>query len=114
EEAKKYKEASSNLPKKGCPKRESLCMQLLEKFKTRLLTTKERKNSEESEEKEGNTSSDWLSHHLQCQKEETILAKDANLRNEEDWYDIYDPRNPINKRRREEGLEKNAKKPRVK
>lgn len=57
---------------------------------------------------------DWLSHQMHCQKEEEqILAKDANLRNEEDWYDIYDPRNPINKRRREEGLEKVPKKSRV-
>lgn len=30
-------------------------------------------------------------------------AKDANMRDvSEDWYDIYDPRNPMNQRRREE------------
>ncbi|CAG2101793.1 unnamed protein product, partial [Medioppia subpectinata] len=110
EEAKKYKEAACSLPKKG-QNRESLCLSLLEKFKTRLLTTKERTESEESEVKDD---ADWLSHRLTCQKDENKLAKDANLRNEEDWYDIYDPRNPINKRRREEGLEKGAKKPRVK
>ncbi len=31
-----------------------------------------------------------------------VLAKDANMQNE-DTFDIYDPRNPLNKRRRGEG-----------
>ena len=31
-----------------------------------------------------------------------MVAKDANVQNE-DTFDIYDPRNPLNKRRREEG-----------
>ena len=30
-----------------------------------------------------------------------VVAKDASIQNE-DTFDIYDPRNPINKRRREE------------
>lgn len=52
-------------------------------------------------------------HRFTCQKdEETVLAKDANLRNEEDWYDIYDPRNPINKRRREASEMNESKKKR--
>jgi len=29
-----------------------------------------------------------------------VLARDANTK-EDNWYDITDPRNPINKRRRE-------------
>ena len=86
---------------------------MLEKFKSRLLSTRERKVSEKEEE-EVKREDDWLSHEMHCQKEEQlILAKDANLRNEEDWYDIYDPRNPINKRRREEGLDNVPKKGRV-
>lgn len=36
------------------------------------------------------------------EEERLVVAKDANVRNE-DSFDIYDPRNPINKRRREEG-----------
>ena len=32
-----------------------------------------------------------------------MVAKDANVQNE-DTFDIYDPRNPINKRRRDEGV----------
>lgn len=33
-------------------------------------------------------------------EENATLAKDANTKSD-DWYEIYDPRNPINKRRRE-------------
>ena len=88
---------------------------MLNKFKSRLLSTRERKLSENEEEKEEKREDDWLLHQMHCQKEEElVLAKDANLRNEEDWYDIYDPRNPINKRRREEGVVKETKKGRVK
>lgn len=49
------------------------------------------------------TDDSWLAHELKCQKEDEgpTLAKDANMRGEKDWYDIYDPRNPINIRRRE-------------
>ena len=39
---------------------------------------------------------------LSFEEERLILAKDANIKNE-DTYDIYDPRNPLNKRRRGEG-----------
>lgn len=44
---------------------------------------------------------DWMAHKFQCQKEDEgpTLAKDANMRGEADWYDIYDPRNPINQRK---------------
>lgn len=47
-------------------------------------------------------------HRLGCQlrfdEERLIVAKDANRQNE-DTYHIYDPRNPLNKRRRGEGVE---------
>lgn len=33
-------------------------------------------------------------------EEKTVVAKDANTKSD-DWYEIYDPRNPITKRRRE-------------
>lgn len=67
----------------------------------------EQDNESETSKPAGDKEEFWLAHELRCQKEEegrTVLAKDANMRNEEDWYDIYDPRNPINKRRREAGL----------
>ena len=49
--------------------------------------------------------SDWLKHKLQVNDEEDdeklVLAKDANLKNNADWIDIHDPRNPLNQKRRE-------------
>ena len=43
-----------------------------------------------------------LKHRLTFESEEKlVLAKDANVQNE-DTFDIYDPRNPLNKRRRGE------------
>ncbi len=44
-------------------------------------------------------------------EERLVLAKDANKK-DEDTYDIYDPRNPINKRRRGEESQKNSNKSR--
>ena len=66
---------------------------MLEKFKKKL------KNDAPAGEE-----SSWLKHKLQVEEEEEenpVLAKDANLKNDADWYDVHDPRNPINKQRRE-------------
>lgn len=38
---------------------------------------------------------------LHSEKEDITLAKDAN-RKTDDWFEIFDPRNPLNKRRRGE------------
>ena len=37
---------------------------------------------------------------LKFESDDPVLAKDANTK-DDDWFDIYDPRNPLNKRRRE-------------
>ncbi|KAL5487280.1 hypothetical protein EMCRGX_G019863 [Ephydatia muelleri] len=47
---------------------------------------------------------EWLGCQLRFDEERLIVAKDANRQNE-DTYHIYDPRNPLNKRRRGEGVE---------
>lgn len=64
----------------------------MEKFKKKL-------KADESNE------SNWLKHKLQVEEENEesapVLAKDANLKNDSDWYDIHDPKNPLNKQRRE-------------
>lgn len=53
---------------------------------------------------------EWLSHKLEFFDHGAVLAKDATTK-EDDWYDVYDPRNPLNKRRRgDEQKEKNNKK----
>jgi hypothetical protein len=41
-----------------------------------------------------------LTHKLRFEANAPILAKDASTKTD-DWFEIYDPRNPINKRRRE-------------
>ena len=41
-----------------------------------------------------------LSHRLTFEDSEPVLAKDASTK-DDNWYDITDPRNALNKRRRE-------------
>jgi peptidyl-prolyl cis-trans isomerase SDCCAG10 len=41
-----------------------------------------------------------LTHKLRFEANAPVLAKDASTKTA-DWFEIYDPRNPINKRRRE-------------
>lgn len=76
---------------------------MLQKFKNKLQGSKKGDvQADELKEEAKSTKTTWLSHKMNCTGEdEIVLARDANIRNEEDWYDIYDPRNPINKRRRE-------------
>ncbi|XP_046917470.2 spliceosome-associated protein CWC27 homolog [Dermatophagoides farinae] len=112
-ESKKFKEINQKIRKKGNG-REQQCLDLLQKFKDRLHSTKKDKDHEEEKIIDNDNNDDgggplvnfktsWLSHRMQCTgDDEIVLARDANIRNEEDWYDIYDPRNPINKRRRNE------------
>lgn len=45
-----------------------------------------------------------MSHALQCEEGVKQKVKDANVQ-DEDTYEIFDPRNPINKRRREASKE---------
>lgn len=76
---------------------------MLEKFRKRLQENKSKIQNEEEKEEIPYKDS-WLTHKMTCTGEdEIVLAKDANAigSKEEDWFDIYDPRNPINKRRRE-------------
>jgi peptidyl-prolyl cis-trans isomerase SDCCAG10 len=42
-----------------------------------------------------------MAHELKFSAGDAVLAKDANTKSD-DWYDVFDPRNPINKRRRKE------------
>lgn len=42
-----------------------------------------------------------MTHHLHFKEDTPVLARDANTK-ADDWYEIYDPRNPLNKRRRGE------------
>ncbi|CAB1352177.1 unnamed protein product, partial [Coregonus sp. 'balchen'] len=85
---KKYEDLKKQKLKKGSS-REAQTMALLDRFKSKLMA-----------------------HVLQFD-EQTRKVKDANMQ-DEDTFEIYDPRNPVNKRRREESkkimMEKKAKK----
>lgn len=114
EEQKKYLHLKETIPKKSA-KREQLTLELLTKFRNKLEKIKEEKSDEVSTSQTQSTKTkldldndddikgdDWLSHTLRFGENESILAKDASTK-QDDWYDVYDPRNPINKRKRGEG-----------
>ncbi|XP_060530579.1 spliceosome-associated protein CWC27 homolog [Cylas formicarius] len=100
EEYNVYKSKNKALPKKGAG-REEFTLQLLEEFKKKLRSVKEVEPESDAEEnKDEEREKDWYSHELHF-TDNTVLAKDANTK-DDDWFEIYDPRNPLNKRRRGE------------
>ncbi|CRK86710.1 CLUMA_CG000543, isoform A [Clunio marinus] len=105
EEKEKYKK--KKLTTKGAS-REELTLQLLAKFKNKLHSALESTADQPPQKQSLNEDSDdenWLSHKLDfSDSHDAVLAKDASKK-QDDWYDIYDPRNPLNKRKR--GAEKN-------
>lgn len=110
ETQERYKKAKAQLPKKG-KVREDFTMELLNKFKNKLQNAKEHPkdttvDSEKRETLQNNEDDDprdesWMTHALHCEEKAPILAKDASTK-DDDWFEIYDPRNPLNKRRRGE------------
>jgi peptidyl-prolyl cis-trans isomerase SDCCAG10 len=107
DEKEKYKQMKMN--KKGA-QREDFTLKLLERFKSKLHSvsreiTDDNKKSSEVEEGENVEDDDedknWLAHKLDFSEvHEEVIAKDASTKNES-WYEIFDPRNPLNKRKRE-------------
>lgn len=111
ETQEKYKEATAKLPKKG-KTREAFTMELLNKFKNKLQNVKEHTkdntlNSDKEKIIDDDDSQDesWMAHTLHCAEKVPVLAKDASTK-DDDWFEIYDPRNPLNKRRRGENTHK--------
>lgn len=103
---KEAKEVSKNTS------HEERTLAMLDKFRSKLLSAREKDSSdsmrkdktleEDKVEEEGDGGDDdegWWTHTLQFESHDR-LAKDANMANE-DTFEIYDPRNPINQRRRE-------------
>ncbi|XP_059062506.1 spliceosome-associated protein CWC27 homolog isoform X2 [Achroia grisella] len=110
EEQDKYRKMKEKIPKKGAA-RESFTLDLLAKFKNKLHAIKEKVQTEgESEEvKDDDVNTDeWLGHTLRFEDKGAVLAKDASTKSD-DWFDIYDPRNPLNKRKREKTDKKSKK-----
>uniref|UniRef100_A0A673MQ13 Spliceosome-associated protein CWC27 homolog n=1 Tax=Sinocyclocheilus rhinocerous TaxID=307959 RepID=A0A673MQ13_9TELE len=76
---------------------------LLERFKSKLSSAISETPSvpeEDVEELGEDDDKGWMAHVLHFD-EQTRKVKDANMQ-DEDTFEIYDPRNPVNKRRREE------------
>ncbi|XP_005366645.1 spliceosome-associated protein CWC27 homolog isoform X2 [Microtus ochrogaster] len=98
-EKQKYEALRKQQPKKGTS-REDQTLALLSQFKSKLTQaiTETPENSvpeADVEDDEG-----WMSHVLQFE-DKTRKVKDASMQ-DSDTFEIYDPRNPVNKRRREE------------
>lgn len=116
-EQEKYSHLKKDLPKKGSL-REQHTLELLAKFKSKLVKLKDAKTEEEEDEEQTKAEpkvvsvreitsdneddivgDDWLAHTLRFEEKAPVLAKDASTK-KDDWYDAHDPRNSINKRKR--------------
>ncbi|XP_014287392.1 spliceosome-associated protein CWC27 homolog [Halyomorpha halys] len=100
-EKDKYSEMKKKLPKKG-NSREKQTLEMLMKFRQKInklqVNSEDYETDPKSSDKETD-GKDWLTHSLKCEDKVT-LAKDANVKGD-DWFEITDPRNTLNKRRRE-------------
>lgn len=95
EQKEKYK--SKPKSKKGS-KREAETLAMLDKFKQKLF--EESQKPEVQGDDDSDNDENWMNHTLKFESDDPVLAKDASTK-DDDWFDIYDPRNPINKRRRQ-------------
>ncbi|CAH2296252.1 peptidyl-prolyl cis-trans isomerase CWC27 homolog [Pelobates cultripes] len=100
-EKEKYEDLKKKNTKKGSS-REEQTLALLNSFKSKLTQAISETPEEIESETEVEDDKGWLSHVLQFdENEKGRKVKDANMQ-DEDTFEIYDPRNPVNKRRREE------------
>ncbi|XP_020639337.3 spliceosome-associated protein CWC27 homolog [Pogona vitticeps] len=99
EEKKKYEQLRKQQPKKGSS-REDQTLALLDRFKSKLNQAIAETPENEASEPEVEDDEGWMSHVLHFE-DRTRKVKDASVQ-DEDTFEIYDPRNPVNKRRREE------------
>lgn len=116
-EQEKYSQLKKDLPKKGSL-REQHTLALLAKFKSKLVKLKDAKLDDEDDEEQtvaepkvvsvreitsdnedDIAGDDWLAHKLRFEEKAPVLAKDASTK-KDDWYDVHDPRNSLNKRKR--------------
>merc|ERR1712173_22607 len=87
--------------------REDQTLAMLAKFKQKLADIKvdedelnKQSNKGDDEDDDELAGDDWMKNTLRFDTNDPVLAKDASTK-DDDWFDIYDPRNPLNKRRRE-------------
>lgn len=102
ESRKKYEDTRKKKLKKGSG-REAQTLALLDRFKSKLSSVISESPSvpeEDVEELGEDDDKGWMAHVLHFD-EQNRKVKDANMQ-DEDTFEIHDPRNPVNKRRREE------------
>jgi len=107
-EQKKYKAKEPISKKKASREEETLAM--LAKFKQKLSGIKVDEDEEEEQpqpaekdeidDEDEYVGDDWMKNTLRFDANDPVVAKDASTK-DDDWFDIYDPRNPLNKRRRD-------------
>ncbi|KAM4532479.1 spliceosome-associated protein CWC27 homolog [Fundulus diaphanus] len=97
---KQYEELRKQKRKKGS-NREEQTLALLNSFKSKLSSAiTEGPEQDAEEELAEDDDKGWMAHVLHFD-EQSKKVKDATMQ-DEDTFEIYDPRNPVNKRRREE------------
>ncbi|XP_041884190.1 spliceosome-associated protein CWC27 homolog isoform X1 [Corvus kubaryi] len=99
QEKRKYEDKRKQQPKKGVS-REDQTLALLDRFKSKLTQAIEETPENELSEPDVDNDEGWMSHVLQFE-DRSRKVKDASMQ-DEDTFEIYDPRNPVTKRRREE------------
>ena len=108
-EQEKYSQNRSSKKKSKGSARENATMDFLNNFKSKLFKQKSEaaasgksdKIDDDSDDDDGN----WMKNTLKFESDAPVLAKDASTK-DDDWFDIYDPRNPMNKRRRHNDAKK--------
>lgn len=106
-EKEKYRTQSKQILKSKDSRREEQTLELLSKFRSKL---KDQQSKDKDDDHQIGT--EWMGHRFTCSKEDErpVLAKDANMRGEGDWYDLYDPRNKITQRRAGDSVASSHKK----
>ncbi|XP_050693083.1 spliceosome-associated protein CWC27 homolog [Eriocheir sinensis] len=121
-ERQKYEEAKKHLPHKGAS-REDQTLALLQRFQAKMSKVvyhdsgsegedggggdKEEEGGEDKSEGAADDDDDdddtagWMKHKFFFGSADVVLAKDASTKDDH-WYDVSDPRNAINKRRRDD------------
>ncbi|XP_059948918.1 spliceosome-associated protein CWC27 homolog [Mesoplodon densirostris] len=98
-EKQKYEALRKQQAKKGTS-REDQTLALLNQFKSKLTQAIAETPENDISEPEVEDDEGWMSHVLQFE-DKSRKVKDASMQ-DSDTFEIYDPRNPVNKRRREE------------
>ncbi|XP_004862933.1 peptidyl-prolyl cis-trans isomerase CWC27 homolog isoform X1 [Heterocephalus glaber] len=98
-EKQKYEVLRKQQAKKGTS-REDQTLALLNQFKSKLTQAIAETPENDIAETEVEDDEGWMSHVLQFE-DKSRKVKDASMQ-DSDTFEIYDPRNPVNKRRREE------------